>query len=59
MNTDILQMNADVVSVFICCFFCVDQCSHEMQCSADRFGLLRFRSPLLTQYLLVSFPPGT
>ena len=23
------------------------------------FGLLRFRSPLLTEYLLVYFPPGT
>ena len=25
----------------------------------DRFGLFRFRSPLLTEYLLVFFPPGT
>ena len=24
-----------------------------------RFGLLRVRSPLLTEYLLVSTPPGT
>ena len=24
-----------------------------------RFGLLRFRSPLLTEYLFVYFPPGT
>jgi len=23
------------------------------------FGLLRFRSPLLTEYRFVSFPPGT
>ena len=27
--------------------------------SSDRFGLLRFRSPLLTESLLFSFPPGT
>jgi hypothetical protein len=24
-----------------------------------RFGLLRFRSPLLTEYMFVSIPPGT
>jgi hypothetical protein len=24
-----------------------------------RFGLVRFRSPLLTESLLISFPPGT
>ncbi len=27
--------------------------------SETRFGLLRFRSPLLTEYFLVSVPPGT
>ena len=26
---------------------------------SDRFGLFRFRSPLLTESLLLSFPPGT
>jgi hypothetical protein len=25
----------------------------------ERFGLFRFRSPLLTESLLISFPPGT
>jgi hypothetical protein len=25
----------------------------------ERFGLIRFRSPLLTESLLLSFPPGT
>ncbi len=30
-----------------------------MQCSAAGFGLLRVRSPLLTEYLLVFTPPGT
>ena len=27
--------------------------------SEDRFGLVRFRSPLLTESRLISFPPGT
>ena len=26
---------------------------------AQRFGLFRFRSPLLSESLLISFPPGT
>ena len=32
---------------------------HDPGVHARRFGLFRFRSPLLTESLLFSFPPGT
>ncbi len=33
--------------------------SHNPGRQASRFGLVRFRSPLLAESLLISFPPGT
>ena len=33
--------------------------SHNPGQQADRFGLVRFRSPLLSESLLLSFPQGT
>jgi hypothetical protein len=33
--------------------------SHDPDEHAHRFRLFRFRSPLLTESLLFSFPPGT
>ncbi len=34
-------------------------CQRPQPRSEDRFGLIRFRSPLLTESRLISFPPGT
>ena len=40
-------------------FLTVLQPRHRLRWEPRRFGLLRVRSPLLTQSRLLSFPPGT
>ncbi len=38
---------------------CASRRSYNPRLRGDGFGLLRVRSPLLTESLLFSFPPGT
>ncbi len=40
-------------------FFTLLMRSYNPAVQARRFGLFRFRSPLLSEYLLISFPPVT